>query len=80
MLMNRAELTKRTFYRLDNRQDLGDTAVFYIPAKEDVKMFRTACDRFHKCMLIEPQNLVGVYDVNTTEDMIDEDLAAMGIE
>jgi hypothetical protein len=45
-----------------------------------VKMFRTSCDRFHKCMLIEPQNLVGVYDVNTTEDMIDEDLQAMGIE
>ena len=43
-------------------------------------MFRTQCQRFLNCMVCEPFNLIGVYDVNTTEDMIDDDLKAMGIE
>lgn len=78
--MNRAELTKKIFHRLGNQQEEGDTAAFWIPHKADVKMFRTSCARFHKCMMIEPQNLIGVYYVNTTEDMINDDLKAMGIE
>ena len=78
--MNRSDITKKIFHRLDNQQGEGDTAAFWIPNKADVKMFRTSCNRFHKCMMIEPNNLIGVYDVNTTEDMIDDDLKAMGIE
>jgi hypothetical protein len=78
--MNRTDLTKKIFHRLDNQQEEGDTAAFWIPHKADVKMFRTQCQRFLNCMVCEPFNLIGVYDVNTTEDMIYDDLKAMGIE
>ena len=78
--MNRADLTKKIFHRLDNQQEEGDTAAFFIPHKADVKMFRTQCNRFQNCCLCEPHNLIGVYDVNTTVEMIEEDLKAMGIE